>query len=264
MPCLESTSAQFWRMMTLLRSLTQSYVCRSRELHQFRTTTSLKLEQVPLAMSNSTILCDISTGVVRPYVPPEFRRTVFNSLHCLSHPGILATQCLLTTRFVRPGINSDVRKWAHTCIRCQCAKVHHRTSIPLGTFATPLTRLNHVHEDIVGPLPPSNGCAYLLTCVDLFTRWPEAIPIIDYTAETVARTFLQKWVTRFGLLSTITTHHDCQFESHLWKDFIQLLGTNHIHNTAYHPCANGGMVECFNRQLKSTLKASRIGLTFYI
>ena len=46
--------------------------------------TSLTLESVPLPMSESTILCDTSTGVARPVVPLEFRHAVFNLLHSLS------------------------------------------------------------------------------------------------------------------------------------------------------------------------------------
>ena len=58
---------------------------------------SLTLASMPLAVSDSTILCDTSTGVARPLVPVAFRRAVFESLHSLSHPGIRATQCLVTT-----------------------------------------------------------------------------------------------------------------------------------------------------------------------
>eukprot|EP00731_Ephydatia_muelleri_P025040 Em0017g123a len=36
------------------------------------------------------------------------RQQVFNALHSMSHPGIRATQRLVTTRFVWPGINSDM------------------------------------------------------------------------------------------------------------------------------------------------------------
>ena len=107
----------------------------------------------------------------------------------------------------------------------------------------------------MGPLPPSNGCIYLLTCVDRFTRWPEAVPISEGFAVTVSRAFIQIWVSRFGVPATITTDHGGQFESNLWKVVTQLLGIKHIRTTAYHPIANG-MVEHFHRQLKSSLKAS--------
>ena len=216
---------------------------------------SLNLQQVPLAMSDGvTLLCDVSTGTQRPYVPASFRRAIFDALHSLSHPGIRATQRLVRTRFVWPKMNLDVRRWARTCLQCQRSKIHRHTTAPPASFATPDSRFDKVHIDLVGPLPPSSGCPYILTCVDRFTRWPEAIPIADSTAETVARAFVQTWIARFSTPSTVTTDHGQQFESNLWRAFTQLLGTKHLHTTAYHPAANG-LVERFHRQLKSALKA---------
>jgi len=51
-----------------------------------------------------------------------------------------------------------------------------RVIIPLctDTFNTPDFHFDLVHIDLVGPLPTSQGCTYLLTCVDCFTRLPEA------------------------------------------------------------------------------------------
>ena len=79
--------------------------------------------------------------------------------------------------------------------------------------------------DLVGPLPTSQGFTYLLTCVDQFTRWPEAVLIKDISAETVAQAFVSSWVARFGVPSTITTDRGSQFESSLWTQLMRLLGT---------------------------------------
>ena len=62
------------------------------------------------------------------------------------------------------------------------------------------------------------------------------------------------WISRFGIPSTVTTDRGRQFESSLWKQFTQLLGTKRLRTTAYHPISND-LIERFHRHLKSALKA---------
>ena len=77
----------------------------------------------------------------------------------------------------------------------------------------PDARFEHVHIDIVGPLWTSNRYKYLLTMIDRYSSWPEAIPLYDMTAETVARAFFDNWISHFGAPSIITTDQGRQFES---------------------------------------------------
>ena len=216
--------------------------------------TSLQLEKVPIPASAVTLLCDVSTGCPRSYVPPGLRRQGFDNLHSMSHLGIRATQRLLTSCYIWPNINADVRRWTRSCVQCQRSKVHRHTVTPMGSFSPPDARFNHVHIDIVGPLPPAKGNTHLLTCVDRFTRWPEVIPLSDTSTETVAQAFLLGWIARFGVPTTLTSDRGGQFESNVWNHLMQLLGIHRIHTTAYHPCSNG-LVEHLHHQLKASLMA---------
>ncbi|XP_047985266.1 uncharacterized protein LOC125225551 [Leguminivora glycinivorella] len=93
---------------------------------------------------------------------------------------------------------------------------------------------------------------YCLTAVDRFTRWPEAYPLKDITAETCAAAFLAGWVARFGCPERITTDRGRQFESRMFQSLASLMGTEHHTTTAYHPAANG-LVEHLHRQLKAAI-----------
>ena len=172
----------------------------------------------------------------------------------MAHPGVRATQLLISAQFVWPGMNTDVRGWSRTCLQCQRSKTHRHTVTPLATFSNPDSRFDIIHLDLVEPLPPSKGFSYLLTIIDRFTQWLEAIPIPDMTATTVARAFITGWVSRFGIPSSITIDRGRQFESSLWAKLMHSLGTVRLRTTAYHPIANG-LVERFNRQLKAALRA---------
>ena len=79
----------------------------------------------------------------------------------------------------------------------------------------PDRRFGSLHVDLVGPLPECEGFCFLFTIVDRWTRWPEAIPVQDKTAQTCARALLRHWVARFGIPGDITADRGTQFMSEL-------------------------------------------------
>jgi len=107
--------------------------------------------------------------------------------------------------------------------------------------------------DIVHPLPTCNGYSYLLTIIDRNTRWPEAFPMRTITTESVVNIFVDNWIARFGVPKRLITDQGRQFESNIFNDLLNRLGSQRIKTTAFHPQSNG-IVERFHRTLKNSLR----------
>ena len=214
----------------------------------------MRLKDVSFANGLFTVLCDVSTDKARPIVPEAWREAVFHTVHCLSHPGIEGTKKLVSTKFVWHGLKKYVGQRARQCLECQRSKVQRHTKAPIQKLPMPKSRFGHVHINLVGPLPECQGFEYLMTVVDRFIRWPEAIPIKDMKAPTVAKAYVTQWVSRMGVPVDITSDRGVHFVSRLWQAMSEYLGTQLHPTTAYHPQANG-LVERWHRTLKSSIMA---------
>ncbi|GBM05709.1 hypothetical protein AVEN_175554-1 [Araneus ventricosus] len=154
-----------------------------------RTGSGLKLRPFKLS-SGAKLMCDVSTGTIRPYVPETFRKIVFDSIHSLSHPDGKATVNLIKDRIILPTLQKDCTQFSKNCIACQSNKISRHSKSPVGQFLLVSTHLKLIHLDIIGPLPSSNGYHYCLTCIDRYSRWQEVFPMPDMKAETCVETWL--------------------------------------------------------------------------
>ena len=124
----------------------------------------------------------------------------------------------------------DVLTWAR-----QASKVTRHTTPPVRPIEVPAERFTHVHVNIVGPFPPDRGNRYLLTMVDRTTRWPEAVPLANTSADMLLEAFLTSWVARFGVPYTVTSDRGAQFTSAVWQAALSKLGINAFCNHVLPP-----------------------------
>uniref|UniRef100_A0ABD2W5A2 RNA-directed DNA polymerase n=1 Tax=Trichogramma kaykai TaxID=54128 RepID=A0ABD2W5A2_9HYME len=210
----------------------------------------LKLSKIPFGPEKIEIYCERRSNVTRPYVPAQLRDEIFSLLHSLSHDSTRAMKRRIKQHFVWPNIDKDIASRCRNCLDCQRTKVsRHTKPVPLR-FDTPDARFDHVHIDIVGPLPSCGGYRYLLTMMDRYTGWPEAVPLLDTKAVTVTRAFYRCRVARFGAPLILTSDQGGQFEGGVFLELLQVCGVRRCCTTAYHPSGNG-LMKRWHRSLKA-------------
>jgi len=78
------------------------------------TAASSSLSVRSVAVGDTKLLCDDSRGVNRPLVPAGHCRRIFEAAHSLAHPGIRASQRLISARWVWKGSAADLAAGAGT------------------------------------------------------------------------------------------------------------------------------------------------------
>ena len=159
---------------------------------------------------------------------------------------------LIRARYVWMRMSADCLAFARSCAQCQASKIVRHVRSPLSQRPLPDDRFLSLHLDLVGPLPESEGKTYLLTIIDRYSRWLEAVPLSSTTAADCAQALLHHWVSRFGVPQDVTTDQGPQFTSVLWQELMSALGIKALRTTSYHPQCNG-MVERIHRVLKERL-----------
>ena len=87
---------------------------------------------------------------------------------------------------------------------------------------------------------------------DHFTKWYEAIPLLDQTAATTIDALLESWICRFGCPYSIHTDRGTNFESQLFANLLENLEVDKTRTTALHPQSNS-VIERRNRSLLKML-----------
>lgn len=94
-------------------------------------------------------------------------------------------------------MKEQIRNFVKSCESCQRKKlVRVRTKLPMVITDTPTDIFHKVAMDIVGPLPiTKSDNRYLLTIQCNLTKFIDAIPIVDATAQSIGTAFATEFIT---------------------------------------------------------------------
>ena len=153
--------------------------------------------------------CDVSADeewavVHQIVVPTSYRKHIIKLVHNIplgEHLGVNKTYQKIIRMFSWPGIRKDVADYCRCCHTCQMIGKPGQLNVvaplqPIPAFGEPFSK---IIIDCVGPLPRTkSGNQFIFTIMCSSTRYPEAIPLRNIKAVTVAKA-LMKFFTMVGL-----------------------------------------------------------------
>lgn len=188
-------------------------------------------------------------------LPRSEATTVLDMLHdqC-GHFGSEKTIAVIKEKFLWRGWYRDVTSYCRSCLKCLQRK---NPSIPdrppSGNLPVPAKPFQWWSIDFQGPLPVTKqGNKYLCVFVDPFSKWIEAFPTPDQTAETTTRLLTDEVFSRYGVAEHIHCDQGKNFEARLTKLVCDRLGIKKTRSSPYNPRGNG-QVERMNRTLAERL-----------
>ena len=161
-------------------------------------------------------------------VPHEFRKRVMKVGHDSIMGGHLAYQKTIdriTSQFYWPNIHAEVKRYCQSCDVCQKTIPRGKVGkVPLGQMPLIGIPFQRVGVDLVGPIKSENSrkFQYILVLVDYATRYPEAIPLKNIRAITVAEALVDMY-SRLGIPQEILTDMGKQFVSEVMREVARLL-----------------------------------------
>ncbi len=192
-------------------------------------------------------------------VPKKFREEIMRIAHDnFGHSSDKRTKSIISSKTVWPFMMKDIKAWCKCCKICQRHSKTKPARAPMHEVPVLTEPFEQVAVDLVGPFPRSrSGHKYLLTMVDMASRYPEALPLKSITAEEVAEGMAELFC-RHGIPRAILSDQGKQFESELFNQLCTKLKINKFRSSPYHPQSNG-IVERFHGTLIPMLRKALKG-----
>jgi hypothetical protein len=185
-------------------------------------------------------------------VPAKLKLRIMEYFHSTNYFAHQGRDRMFGARFYWPNMHSEIQEFIKKCkVCCQVKGGVPKKKTLLRLF--PSRYPYHMVAIDLFELPHSRkGYKHILTMIDRFSRYANAVPLKNSKSETVIRALVQTWIYKHGTPEIILSDNGQQFTSHNFRQFVDIYRIKHKRSTPYHPQSNG-MIERFHRYLKQRL-----------
>jgi len=192
---------------------------------------------------------------------PGLRRGILHELHdapASGHPGGEKTFQAVKKLYWWPKMAAEIKEYVRTCASCQRNKpVNQKPIGVLHPLPIPGDKWESVSMDFITQLPKTNGPIQydaIVVFVDRLSKMVHIAPTTsDVTAEGAAQLLHDNVFRHHGVPTSLITDRGAVFTSHMFAEFMKLMGTTRNRTTAYHPQSDG-QTERTNQTLETMLR----------
>ena len=188
-----------------------------------------------------------------PMCPESLIRNVMEYYHLPSHTAIQKMFTEIRTKLFIPKLMNHIRDYVGACVKCCAIRTQKKPSLVKIKTTTSIHPWMWGACDLIGPLNRTlDGSVYILTYVDLFSRWIEIRPLPDKTAESVLKGLDSIFSVR-GPCINLTGDNGREFINKVVQNYLKDLGIHWNLICPYRPQSNG-LCERKNQQIKQALQ----------
>ncbi|KAL1248875.1 hypothetical protein QQF64_022193 [Cirrhinus molitorella] len=185
-------------------------------------------------------------------VPEALQKPIIKLYHDYSHVSAAKTLQLIQRQFWWQ-LAADTERWCHTCLVCATVNQGKVGRTNLCRPEPPKGPWEFLQLDFIGPLPSAKGgYRYCLVIIDKFSKWVEAIPTRNNTANTVARVLANQIIPIWGASIQIESDQGTHFTGQVMQSMCKMLNIKQRFHLPYRP-QSSGIVERLNRVIKENI-----------
>ena len=160
-------------------------------------------------------------------VPAKLREEVLAAMHdemTACHQGFTRTLLSVKCRFYWNSMAYDIENWIKSCRTCSSRNRPGKAAKAPMILREVESPFDTIVIDLVGPLKKSRkGNKWILTVEDYLSKWPEAIPLPDSKAHTIAVTLLDHVIARHSAPRVILSDRGQNFLSSVVRELCILI-----------------------------------------
>jgi len=185
-------------------------------------------------------------------VPFHLEKEVIERIHSCGHFSASATQKAINTRYWFPQMYTKIKELVNACA-CKLQKSYGHNPQPSHFPYKNIQPFEVVSVDLVS-MPLSRQYRYILTMIDMKTRFLCAVPLPNSSADAVSSAFFKRWICQFGPPAVVHSDQGRQFVTDLFDQLKNRFKISSSTSSVYHPKGNS-VIERSHRTLKDRLRS---------